>query len=67
MKMLRFKFRQNHSINEEFYFDAKFFRGAPRRAGKPNFKKLKKPHRKWWFQPTHSSHNFSILAQLQNI
>ena len=48
--MLCFNFHQNRTINEEFDFWG--VKGAWGSEGCPNFKILKNPHQKRWFQPT---------------
>ena len=57
MKMLRFKFHQNHAINEEFYFQGgQILSGGPEGGRGTRFQKFEKrliqnggpnPHRKF--------------------
>ena len=59
MRMLCFKFQQNHTINEEFdYFEEgggeppKILSGVPEGNKGLDYKNLRMPHTERWSQPT---------------
>ena len=67
MKILCFKFQQNQTINEEFYFwKAKYFpRSSPMGGRVARFQKIEKSLCRTMVS-THSQ-NFTILAELESV